>query len=245
MPKTKHGMFGTRIYRIYQGIKRRCNNPNASDYKYYGGRGITVCEEWNEKDGFVAFYKWAVENGYADNLTIDRIDVSKGYSPNNCRWVTQVEQARNKRNNHKVVFDGKEMCLSEVSQITKLKNTTLRERIKRKGRLDTSPIYRLCTDYDGEQVTLKELSEITGIGYSTLQNRLYKGYKGKDIYADSLVHKEKTTIQFDKNGVEIARFKSAKEASEKTGVKKSCVIMACLGKRKTGGGFIWRYLDDM
>lgn len=92
---TTHGMSNKRIYRIWQAMRNRCGNPNKPDYKYYGGRGISVCEEW--KNSFEPFYKWAMSNGYNDTLTIDRIDVNGNYEPNNCRWVTMAEQNKNKR----------------------------------------------------------------------------------------------------------------------------------------------------
>lgn len=80
-------------------MKQRCGNPKANEYDNYGGRGITVCEEW-EKD-FEAFYDWALKNGYAHNLTIDRKDNNKGYSPDNCKWATMKEQQNNRRNNRR------------------------------------------------------------------------------------------------------------------------------------------------
>ena len=93
--KKTHGMSKSRIYRIYRHMINRCGNANVESFPIYGGRGIAVCDEW---DNFEAFHEWSRANGYADNLSIDRIDNNKGYSPSNCRWVSVTDQARNKRN---------------------------------------------------------------------------------------------------------------------------------------------------
>lgn len=87
----------TRLYRIYIAMHRRCEDELNTNYKHYGGRGISVCKEWSGKDGFFYFYKWAMENGYSDELSIDRINNDKGYSPSNCRWATATEQNSNRR----------------------------------------------------------------------------------------------------------------------------------------------------
>ena len=85
----KHGMTGTRIYQTWHNMKSRCHKEYDSKYKYYGGKGIKVCDEW--RNDFNAFYEWAMANGYTDELTIDRIDSDKDYCPENCRWVTMEE----------------------------------------------------------------------------------------------------------------------------------------------------------
>lgn len=92
-----HGLSDHRLYAIYNGIIQRCSNPNVSGYQYYGGRGISMCDEW--RNDFMTFFNWSMENGYRDDLTIDRYpDLSGNYSPNNCRWSTIAEQNQNKTN---------------------------------------------------------------------------------------------------------------------------------------------------
>lgn len=125
-PKYVHGMTDTRIHIIWMDMRSRCadlNNPN------YGGRGIKVCDEWS--DDFQAFYEWAMDNGYTDELTIDRIDNEKGYSPENCRWANAETQANNKRNNIYIEYKGKTQTIPQWSRELGIKNSLLRGRYYR------------------------------------------------------------------------------------------------------------------
>ena len=88
----RHGDTKSRLHNIWGKMKQRCSNPNDKYYCYYGGKGIRVCDEWN--NSYVAFKEWAMNNGYADNLTIDRINPEDGYRPANCRWITKSENSR-------------------------------------------------------------------------------------------------------------------------------------------------------
>lgn len=110
----KHGDVKTRLYKCWQDMKSRCYYHKDNNYCNYGARGITVCKEW--KDSYISFKKWALENGYSEKLTIDRIDCNGNYEPNNCRWATLEEQGNNKRNNKLVEYNGELMTLSQFAK---------------------------------------------------------------------------------------------------------------------------------
>lgn len=128
-----HDSSRTRLYRIYNKMKSRCYDSKNARFHRYGGRGIIVCQEWLED--FTVFKRWALENGYRDNLSIDRINNDGNYTPDNCRWATKLQQANNKSTNIKLIFKGKEMTLAEYCRLnnlaydstrTKLNNGTLK-----------------------------------------------------------------------------------------------------------------------
>ena len=115
-----HGKTNTRLYNVWKGIKRRCYNSNHRSYKHYGGRGISMCDEW--VNDYMAFYKWAIDNGYKTDskhgeCTVDRIDNNKGYSPENCRIADTKLQNRNRRSNHLITINNETHCLIEWAEI--------------------------------------------------------------------------------------------------------------------------------
>lgn len=126
---TKHGATGTRLHRIWCNIKDRCYRENHKRYADYGGRGITVCEEWRES--FLAFKEWALSNGYSDAKTIDRKDNDGPYSPVNCRWATRKEQNNNTRKNRLVTYNGETHTISEWADRQGLTYNALLLRLKR------------------------------------------------------------------------------------------------------------------
>ena len=138
---TKHGLSKSRIFKIYGGMKKRCYCKTCHNYSIYGGRGIVLCEDWQL---FENFYKWAINNGYNDNLTIDRIDVNGNYEPNNCRWVTQQIQARNTRTNKFLTYNGETHCYAEWEELLGLSKGRVWDRLNRGWSIEKvlSPITR-------------------------------------------------------------------------------------------------------
>lgn len=124
-----HGASRSRLYNEWQHIKKRCYNPNASNYKFYGGRGITMCNEWRES--FEVFKEWSMAHGYSDSLTLDRIDASKDYTPENCRWVTQFIQACNRSINRIVTYHGQSDVYEVMCRKLNVNTGTIRSRMKK------------------------------------------------------------------------------------------------------------------
>ena len=119
-----HGMCKTRLYHCWKSMNERCW-PSSPKRKYYAEKGITICEEWKNP---AVFCKWALDNGYGDDLTLDRIDNNGNYEPQNCRWVTQKQQVRNRSTNIRVELNGETRCLQEWGELFGLKWATLYKR---------------------------------------------------------------------------------------------------------------------
>ena len=111
--RTKN-LTSVRLYRIWVAMRNRCNNPKTPRYSDYGGRGITICAEW---DSYEVFQKWALSHGYREDLTIDRINNDGNYSPDNCRWVTKAVQNRNSRSCTMIEYKGEKHCIKEWCEI--------------------------------------------------------------------------------------------------------------------------------
>lgn len=122
-----HGGSKTRLFKSWSDMKSRCYNKNNKRYARYGGRGISVCEEWI--DNFESFRDWAITNGYDENLTIDRIDNDGNYCPENCRWSTVKSQMQNMSRNRRLELNGETHTLSEWGDITGIKRSTIARRI--------------------------------------------------------------------------------------------------------------------
>jgi hypothetical protein len=178
MNKT-HGMTGKRIYIIWLAMRARCKDVNN---KVYGGKGIKVCPEW--ENSFESFYEWAQEAGYEESLTIDRIDSNGNYCPENCRWVTYLENNRNREYTTRLTFNGESKTLMEWAQSLNMHHMTLVSRIfKYKWSTEkalTTPVMKhkegssknLKLDYEGKSLTLKGWALELGMKYETLRNRI-------------------------------------------------------------------------
>lgn len=129
-----HGENSTHLYWVWSGIIQRCTNPKNKGFPIYGGRGICICDEW--RYSFPAFRLWALVNGYEDGLSIDRIDNNGDYCPDNCRWTDRRTQNSNKRNNHRITFNGKTQTVTEWAEELKTSHEVICRRAARNWPLD-------------------------------------------------------------------------------------------------------------
>ena len=126
---TTHGKSGTRLHHIWKGMYERCYCENHQQFKDYGGRGIIICDEW--KNDFNSFYEWALNNGYQEDLTIDRVNNDGNYEPENCKWSTRKEQCNNQRTNRLLTYNDKTQTVSQWAEEVGLNKHTLQTRISR------------------------------------------------------------------------------------------------------------------
>lgn len=119
----------TRLWYIWVNMKTRCCNPNSKAFPRYGGRGITICDEWLNDS--LTFCEWAMTNGYQDDLTLDRIDNDGPYSPENCRFISMTEQQHNRSNNRNITYQGETHCVTEWSRRLGINQTVLCRRLDR------------------------------------------------------------------------------------------------------------------
>lgn len=135
----------TRLHVIWDGMKKRCNCLTDKHYKWYGARGIKVCNEWS--NSFQTFKTWALENGYEPSLEIDRIDNDGNYEPSNCRWVTRQQQMYNTRRNRMITYNGETKCMSEWGKAMNLSPDLIYDRLKRGWSIEktlTTPVKKSC-----------------------------------------------------------------------------------------------------
>lgn len=179
-----HGGCGTRLYRIWFDMKQRCTWEKAINWHLYGGRGIKVCEEWN--NDFVAFREWALANGYSDDLQLDRIDNDGNYEPKNCKWSSRVEQGNNRRTCVYVTIDGNTKTVVEWCRINGIPAGTAFSRIERGWTLEYAVTKkpnkrRILTEDDvsfikshyvagSKEYGQKSLAKMFGVSESTIQS---------------------------------------------------------------------------
>lgn len=186
-----HGQKGTRLYRIWNGIKNRCTNANDESYKRYGARGISICDEW--ANDFMAFHDWAIENGYSDNLSIDRIDNNGNYEPSNCRWADNKTQCRNRSSNHLVTYSGKTQTIAEWESELGFKKDILTTRLShgwsvekaietpytgykfKCGKDFNKKVRETIVELDGEEHKIAEWCLLKGLKENTIIKRMRRG----------------------------------------------------------------------
>lgn len=179
-----HGDSKTRLYNIWLGMRRRCYDQNTKAYSNYGGRGVSVCDQWLD---YETFKEWSLNNGYSDLLSIDRIDNNGNYSPENCRWADHKTQANNKSCNIKVVFNGEEGCLADISEKSGIKHKTLYCRIR--NNIDMSQLFEskikrsnaVTVSINGKEESIKSISQKTGLTRSTIESRIRAGVEGEEL----------------------------------------------------------------
>lgn len=178
----KHGKSKEKIYSVWHGMIARCEKEYCKEYKNYGARGISVCDEWHDSKKFI---DWSLNNGYEVGLSIDRIDTNGNYEPNNCRWVDMVTQQNNTRRNRKVTIGNETHNVSEWARIKGIPYHYIYRRYEEGWSIEkaiTEPIKQeMEATYNGETKTFLEWSKVLGCNVKTLYARKKRGWKDYEI----------------------------------------------------------------
>lgn len=195
-------MYKTKIYKAHSAMKDRCKNPSNKKYAIYGGRGIKVCDEWLGENGFINFYNWSMKNGYADGLSIDRIDPNGNYEPSNCRWTDYKTQSNNTSRNRYITYNGKTQTMAQWADELGISYQTLNSRINT-SKMSIEDAFRTekmnnhtrgaeivhKTEAFGEEKYLYEWAEEKGINPSTISSRVNKGMSIEDAISTRKMQK--------------------------------------------------------
>ena len=187
----KHGLSNTRICHIWRDMHRRCEKTNRKAYRLYGEKGISVCDEWSGEKGLLNFVEWSKSNGYSDELTIDRIDGNKGYSPDNCRWADYETQANNISTNRWIECNGERHTIAQWSRITGLSQSKIKHRLysgwneeqalglkEHKTRYASEVLYTI----NGETHNVREWCRIRGLSIETVRYRREHNWEPEEIF---------------------------------------------------------------
>lgn len=213
MGREHHGGNNSRLYMAWCNMKGRCYRPSMKGYHNYGGRGIEVCDEW--RDSFIAFRKWALENGYKEDakrgeLTLDRIDVNGDYCPENCRWISNKEQQNNRQYNRLITYNGETKTLAQWSEQFDMCYKTLQKRIEKWG-VDKAFTQKILTR-----------EEVRGTRYK----------------------RARAVSQYDFSGNLIKEWDCISSACEQNGYFSSSISACCKRKALQAHGYVWRYAGE-
>ena len=185
--KDSHLSFSRRMRVLWQSMVDRCRVPHHKAFSYYGGRGITVCDEWLKFERFLSDMGPTWRHG----LSLERVDNSLGYSPQNCIWATPFQQSRNKRNNINITFNGETMCLADWASRIGVHRQTLRARLKRHSVEEALTTKKQHQDhrgkffitFNGKSLHLAQWAKETGIKRATIRKRIALGMDLSDVFS--------------------------------------------------------------